>query len=235
EEQERINNLERQLKIREHNLSEKEKKLHDEVDKEKARLLEEYEDKLRKILKEARDSQSSIGNIVTAKKKLEELEEAEEIELFSDEIKVGDYVEIPSMFADGRVIKISGNKVLVNSSEGLQFTTQLDHLRKIREPEKKKKPMSGKHLDESSLKKSLSLELNLIGQRGEEAKLNLQKYLDDCLLCHYKRVRIIHGFGNGVLRKIVQEYCKANKSFIAKYESADGAEGGGGATIIYLK
>ncbi|MCR4561809.1 MAG: hypothetical protein K5694_01180, partial [Bacilli bacterium] len=46
EEQERINNLERQLKIREHNLSEKEKKLHDEVDKEKARLLEEYEDKL---------------------------------------------------------------------------------------------------------------------------------------------------------------------------------------------
>ena len=49
-------------------------------------------------------------------------------------------------------------------------------------------------------------ELNLIGQRSEEAVDHVDKFLDDASLASVDRVRIIHGFGMGILRKAVTEH-----------------------------
>ena len=48
-------------------------------------------------------------------------------------------------------------------------------------------------------------EINLIGQRAEEACEQVEKFLDNATLAQVERVRIIHGHGMGVLKKAVAE------------------------------
>lgn len=120
--------------------------------------------------------------------------------------------------------------------EGVSFHVAKDKAIRVEEPKREKKEVvSTIPLDNLPFQKSVPLEINLIGQRYEEAERNLAKYLDDCLLKHYKRVRVIHGWGSGILRKMTRNYCDNHKDFVDHYEGADGHEGGGGATIVYLK
>jgi len=77
-------------------------------------------------------------------------------------------------------------------------------------------------------------ELNIIGRRAEEARDEIDKFLDSAVLAEADRVRIIHGHGMGVLRKLVAEILEANPN-VAKFYAASPAEGSTGATIAELK
>jgi DNA mismatch repair protein MutS2 len=207
-----------------------------DVEAKKNEMLEAYKDQMDEILHSVERNDVKLHEVISAKKQLEDLEEKASQEHFTGPVKVGDYVNIPSLYSSGRVNEIHGNKASVVSKEGLTFKVKLDQLIVVEAPkEDKPVPMSGLKVDELMLQKSVPLELNLIGQRAEEAELNLDKYLDECRLKGFKRVRIIHGWGAGVLRQVVRDYCDEHKDFIASYEGADGAEGGGGATILHLK
>jgi len=65
----------------------------------------------------------------------------------------------------------------------------------------------------------------------EAAELKLKKELDEYYMKKVNRVRIIHGKGGGVLKKMVQEYL-AVQPFIKKYYDAPYYEGGRGVTIV---
>lgn len=71
----------------------------------------------------------------------------------------------------------------------------------------------------------VSLELDLRGERYEDALLKVEKYIDDALLAGYPRVSIIHGKGTGALRQGVQEYLKITaplkKSALARRVKAE--------------
>ncbi|MGX4669850.1 endonuclease MutS2 [Cerasibacillus sp. JNUCC 74] len=77
-------------------------------------------------------------------------------------------------------------------------------------------------------------EIDLRGERVEDALLKLEKYIDDVLLAGYSRVSIIHGKGTGALRKGVQEYVKQHPR-IADSRPGESGEGGSGVTVIRLK
>ena len=62
----------------------------------------------------------------------------------------------------------------------------------------------------------------------------LEKYLDDLLLANLKSATIIHGFGTGAIRELVQDFCRKNK-FIDSYRYGGAGEGGLGVTVITLK
>ena len=66
--------------------------------------------------------------------------------------------------------------------------------------------------------------------RTEEGREALMMYLDNCRYKHMSKVRIIHGFGSGALRKMVHSYLDKQKDLT--YRLADGYEGGGGATVV---
>ena len=201
-------------------------------------MLREYQEKMQEIMHSLNKGEGNLKlhEVINAKKALDDLEEKEEQETFSEVLKVGDYVNLPSLFTSGRIVKKDGHKIEVVSPEGITFKTKDDKAVIIEEPTTQKKTVASTIcLDDLAFSKSVPLEINLIGQRAEEAKLNLAKYLDNCLMKHYKRVRVIHGWGSGVLRKITRDYCDSHKDFVDHYEGADGNEGGGGATIVYLK
>ena len=80
----------------------------------------------------------------------------------------------------------------------------------------------------------VSLELDLRGERFENALMRVEKYIDDALLANYPRVSIIHGKGTGALRQGVQEYLKNHRS-VKKIRLGDAGEGGTGVTIVEFR
>ena len=77
-------------------------------------------------------------------------------------------------------------------------------------------------------------ELDLRGQRYNEAMTNLDRYIDSVLLAGLDVVTIIHGIGTGAIRKGVWQYLKSSKH-VKSYNYAPANEGGNGATIVYLQ
>ena len=77
-------------------------------------------------------------------------------------------------------------------------------------------------------------EINLIGQRAEEACERVDKFLDTAALGQAELVRIVHGHGMGILRKAIAELLGRNPH-VAKFYAARPEEGGTGATIVELK
>lgn len=83
-------------------------------------------------------------------------------------------------------------------------------------------------------KATISMTLDLRGKRYEDAKEALDKYIDDLVVVGLKQATIIHGYGTGVIRELVQNFLKNNKN-IASYRYGGENEGGFGVTVITLK
>ncbi len=77
-------------------------------------------------------------------------------------------------------------------------------------------------------------EINVIGQRAEEARDQVDKFLDSAAMASVDRVRIVHGHGMGVLRKVIAELLTTNPH-VEKFYPASPSEGGTGATVVELK
>jgi DNA mismatch repair protein MutS2 len=77
-------------------------------------------------------------------------------------------------------------------------------------------------------------ELNVIGQRAEEASDAVDQFLDHAVMATASRVRIVHGYGMGILRKTIHELL-GRHPHVAKFYAAPQHEGGAGATIVELK
>ncbi len=81
---------------------------------------------------------------------------------------------------------------------------------------------------------SPGMELDLRGQRADEALDSLDRYLDSAYLTGMPFVRIIHGKGTGKLRQVVREALGSHPQ-VKSYESGQPAEGGDGVTVVKLK
>ncbi|MEI6288973.1 MAG: Smr/MutS family protein [Chloroflexota bacterium] len=80
---------------------------------------------------------------------------------------------------------------------------------------------------------SPGMELDLRGQRAEDALLMLDNYLDKAYLAGMPFVRIIHGKGTGKLRQEVRAALK-NHAQVASFEEGHPNEGGDGVTVAKI-
>ncbi len=77
-------------------------------------------------------------------------------------------------------------------------------------------------------------EINVIGKRADEAAEEVDKFLDSAALAQVDRIRIVHGFGMGVLRRTISDLLARNPH-VEKFYPAAASEGGAGATVVELK
>jgi DNA mismatch repair protein MutS2 len=77
-------------------------------------------------------------------------------------------------------------------------------------------------------------EINVIGQRAEEARDAVDQFLDRAVMATASRVRIVHGHGMGVLKKTIAELL-SHHPHVARFFPAPQQEGGAGATIVELR
>ena len=80
---------------------------------------------------------------------------------------------------------------------------------------------------------SIDNELYLRHLTIEEARLKLDKYLDDAFMSGFVVVRIVHGKGTGVLRNFVHRELKQH-SLVKSYRTGKYGEGGAGVTMVEL-
>jgi len=87
-----------------------------------------------------------------------------------------------------------------------------------------------------SMQKTIEItpQITLLGQRADEAVVNVEKYLDDAYAAGLTRARVVHGKGTGALRRAVQEYLSGHP-LVDNYATADPEEGGAGATVVTLR
>ena len=77
-------------------------------------------------------------------------------------------------------------------------------------------------------------EINVIGQRAEEARDAVDEFLDRAVMATASRVRIVHGHGMGILKKTISELLSRHPH-VARFYQAPQQEGGAGATIVELR
>ncbi|MBL8120459.1 MAG: Smr/MutS family protein, partial [Anaerolineae bacterium] len=80
---------------------------------------------------------------------------------------------------------------------------------------------------------SPGLELDLRGERVDDALKRLETYVDAAYMSGLPFARIIHGKGTGALKKAVKERVE-HHPLISKVTEATPKEGGGGVTIIHM-
>jgi DNA mismatch repair protein MutS2 len=81
---------------------------------------------------------------------------------------------------------------------------------------------------------NLNWEVNVIGRTADEARDEVEKFLDKAFLAGLPRVRIIHGTGMGVLRRTLRAYLEKHPQVASVTEPGQN-EGGAGATVVELR
>jgi DNA mismatch repair protein MutS2 len=81
--------------------------------------------------------------------------------------------------------------------------------------------------------KVMSVELDLRGKRAEEVEPELDGYINDVSVANFSQVRIIHGFGTGVVRQIVRELLSKHP-LVKSFRPGGKGEGGDGVTVVEL-
>lgn len=227
-----LDSLERKLDNEEKLLKEKRNKLLEDVKDEKQQIIDKAKADVDDIIAALSKDGTKLHEVIKLKKQLEDLQDSPDAINYNEEIASGDYVSIPSLNINGRVMRINGNKARINGDSGLSFDVEISKLHKINAPKISSVKKNANPID-LSLGTNVSLELNIIGMHVEEANNALIKYIDNCRLKHFKQVRIIHGFGSGALRKMTRDYLDTQKDL--SYRPGDGSEGGGGATVVIFK
>lgn len=212
-------------------LKEKREKLLVDVEKEKEEILEKTFNQINDIMKKLNNPDLKLHEVIEIKKQVQDIIKNPEPMDYNEKIEVGCYVSVPSLNINGKVMRINANKALINTDSGMSFNIDLKKLHLIDEPPVRK---ALKTNVDQKIRSSVGLEINVIGQRVDEALRNVEKYLDDCRIRNLKQVRLIHGLGSGALKNAIAQYLK-KCDFVASYRSGNEYEGGLGATIVNLK
>lgn len=92
----------------------------------------------------------------------------------------------------------------------------------------------GPEVQLSNSENHTSSELNVIGQRADEAVEAVDKFLDAASLAGTSQLRIVHGHGTGALRRAIGELLK-DHPHVARFKAASQDQGGSGATVVELR
>lgn len=214
------------------------KRIVQETTEESKRLLDE----LKKIIRRYNADESILFELRSKIKKFgdKKYENDENIPNFSrpiefDSIKVGDYVFVKKLNATGKVLSKNESKkkleVAVGAMKISASANDLAEALKTAEDIGQAKTVSVKT---NIAAKTLTNEINLIGQTVDEALVNLDAFIDSCLVASINEIRIIHGRGTGALMKGVQDHLKKH-AHVAEFRLGAYGEGDRGVTIAKLK
>ncbi|MCL1701137.1 endonuclease MutS2 [Lysinibacillus sp. Bpr_S20] len=218
----------------------------DKKAKEKARkIVDEAKREAESIIAELREMRKNADQVVKehelieARKRLEEatpldnnkvLKKAAQVKARAQNLVVGDEVKVLSYGQRGTLLEKVSNSEWVVQMGILKMKiadSDLEYIKPEKEPVQR---IAGVKNRTSHVK----LELDLRGERYEDAIIRTEKYIDDALLANYGRVSIIHGVGTGALRQGIQSYLKKHKR-VKSFRFGEAGEGGLGVTVVELK
>jgi DNA mismatch repair protein MutS2 len=168
---------------------------------------------------------------------LETADDARQGELQSKRPKVeeGSRVRLKNIREPARVRRVSADGRIEVEAGFMRMQVTLDDVLEVlpETPAASKLPKNVSYRPAPELN-PVHQEINVIGQRAEEARDHVEQFLDRAVMATAARVRIVHGHGMGILKKVIWELLKSSPH-VEKYYPAEQFEGGAGATIVELK
>ncbi len=152
------------------------------------------------------------------------------------ELKIGDNVRLMDIGSKGVVISLpdAGGSCTVQVGM-IKTRTAADNLELITEnPAPQKKKGGVKKTLQSNMTRKSSMELDIRGMMTDEGVMEVDRFIDNCLLSGIETVTIIHGKGTGALRAAVHQFLKNNKN-VKSYRLGEYGEGEAGVTVAVLK
>lgn len=153
----------------------------------------------------------------------------------SAELKEGDKVRIRGQEVTGTILSIKGSQAVVQfgSIRSMVKSDQLIRSDQVPvDPIVKKVRAMG--LDIHQRQSTFSTQLDIRGKRVEESIPMIDQFLDTAVLLGHHELRILHGKGEGILRKVVRDYLRRQKT-VAQLTDEHVERGGDGITIVHLK
>lgn len=147
-------------------------------------------------------------------------------------LAVGDWVKINGSESSGQVIDLSKDNVIIAMGE-LRTVAKRKNVTKIGKKEMAKEARRSS-FNYAETAASFSPEMDVRGMRGENALYEIEKYLDKALMMGFSTLKIIHGKGDGILRKMIREYLRKYDQ-VSRMEDEHQDRGGDGITYVYLK
>ncbi len=175
-----------------------------------------------------------------AQQEMRELQaEQERLEAFrTAPLKVGEKVRVKDNGMVGEITKVSAKAVVVIIGN-ISSKMPLDKVERITSNEFKNavketsRPVSSIKFDSSISERKLnfSTELDVRGERLNDAVEKVTRYIDDAVMLNMSSVRIIHGKGTGVLRDELQKLIRTIPG-VASVRDEHIQFGGTGVTIV---
>jgi DNA mismatch repair protein MutS2 len=237
-------------------LEERRKTLLSEAGREAQTLIDKANRQIELTIKEIRESQAEKEKTKQLREALQEsktvlagqtdelvkqpLAVEEQKEEILGDLKPGDMVSIDELEVSGELLSISEHEAVI-SFQSVKLRTSPEKLRKLSGQEKRKTIVKNRSsarqsiMDDINEKSSqFKLTIDVRGKRAEETIELVEKYIDEAMLISMKEVSILHGKGNGILRRVVREYLSKQK-MVASFEDAPVEAGGTGITRVRIK
>ena len=210
-------------------------------------LIQKANSQIERTIKEIKEAQAEKNKTKEIRQNLEktkeeiaqkakEVAEAKKKEEAEVVLKVGDTVCIEEMQVVGEILSISDTDATI-LFDSIRLRTSPDKLRKVSRAEARKTQrrwQKGIAEDLSEKAEHFELTLDVRGKRAEEALDIVDKYLDEAKLLSIKEVSILHGKGNGILRKLIREKL-SHIHEIERFCDASLETGGTGITRVYFR
>jgi DNA mismatch repair protein MutS2 len=149
-------------------------------------------------------------------------------------IEVGDWIQLNNTETTGQVLEINRDNLVIALGD-LRSVVKKNRVYKISNKQAKKAVQANSYSGSiSEAISSFNAELDLRGMRGENALHEVEKYLDKSVMLGFPFIKIIHGKGDGILRKLIREYLK-KYSQVTRVEDEHADRGGDGITYVYFK
>jgi DNA mismatch repair protein MutS2 len=149
------------------------------------------------------------------------------------ELKKGDWVKFLDSENVGQVLEIARDNVILAMGD-LRSVVKLNRVEKVSNKSVPKEIRKSHSTDLTESFSAFNTELDLRGMRGDEALYEIEKYLDRAVMLGLSGLKIIHGKGDGILRKLIREYLR-KYSQVSHIEDEHADRGGDGITFVYLK
>ncbi len=159
-------------------------------------------------------------------------------------VRLGDKVRLRNLNTQGVVTSLSEDEAEVQVGQ-MRVRTRLIELVPVRdstykeeEKGRKRRKVETRPIERQKIQEFMpelpGMELDLRGQRADEALASLDRYLDAAFLSGLPFVRIIHGKGTGRLRQVVREALPQHPH-VKSFEPGGEQEGGEGVTVAKLE
>jgi DNA mismatch repair protein MutS2 len=216
-----------------------------EATSEAAVILKNANSLIEKTVREIKESDADKSRLKDSRNKLEKKKqnlERQAVRLspkkeapVTFQIKIGDQVLLEGLETPARVIRVERNGKRLGLEAGVMKMT-CDSAKVIQHIPASTSKSKKQNYIRSAVSVSSSdpgLRLDLRGFTADEALAELDRYIDECLVCGLSFATILHGKGTGVLRHVVQDKLRTYHC-VTSIRDGQPEEGGSGVTVIKL-